>query len=456
MSRCRSVVANLLPPRCCLGLLLACLLILSRPLAAATLEDLIAKAGFSRTDVAVLIEDMATDRPLVAHRADAPAPAASTLKLATALRALDTLGPEHRFATRVWATGQADAAGRLAGDLILEGGGDPLLDLDGLMALALSIRDAGITTVAGRFVLDDDALPLRPSIHPDQPLEAGYNAGIGALSLAFNRVERLPLRGGGSFTIPNLVERGPAWARLPFDGPATVPIQDAGRHAALVFRDLAASLGVTMPEPRRGAVADRPRLLGQVMSRPLRDIVQAMLLYSNNQVAEIVGLATTGAPSLEASAARLAADLGSALPAVDWQGFVLTNHSGLDAAARATPAQLLAILRLAEERHGIMALLPVAAWSGSLQSRFKTPQEALRVWAKTGSLDFASALVGYVLPPSGQPRRLAVLISDEASRRERDAVDVPPPAMRRAIDDFTLRARALRDDLASWALELGG
>ena len=130
----------------------------------------------------------------------------------------------------------------------------------------------------------------------------------------------------------------------------------------------------------------------------------------------------------------------------------MTNHSGLDPAARATPDQLLAILELAETSHGIIALLPAAGWSGSLQSRLRSPDAALRVWAKTGSLDFASSLVGYVLQPNGRPLRLALSITDETGRQARDAVEVPGPAMRRSIDAFTTRARDLRDDLVRLAL----
>ncbi|MEZ5858468.1 MAG: D-alanyl-D-alanine carboxypeptidase [Geminicoccaceae bacterium] len=433
-----------------LGLL--CLL-LAGPLRAATLDEVIRAHGFAPEAVGIVVEDAATGRRLVEHRADRPGPAASTLKLVTAIGVLDALGPEHRFATRVLATGPVDPVGRLAGDLVLEGGGDPLLDIDGLMALAWALRRAGIEAVAGRFILDDASLPRLPVVNPKQPVEAGYNAGIGALSLAFNRVRRAA---GGGFTVPALRERGPAWARLPMGQAASVPVQDAGLHAALVFRDLASSLGIGLPEPVRAAVPAGAGLVAEILSRPLRDIVQAMLLYSNHQIAEILGLEATGAGSLARSAEMLAAHVEAALPDVDWRGFVLTNHSGLDPAARASPDQLLAILTLAEARHDIISLLPAAAWSGSLERRLDEPATALRVWAKTGSLDFASALLGYVLPQAGGPRRIAVLIEDAAGRRARDAVEVPPPAMRRAIDDFTLRARDLRDALAVWALELPG
>jgi D-alanyl-D-alanine carboxypeptidase/D-alanyl-D-alanine-endopeptidase (penicillin-binding protein 4) len=425
------------------------LVVLVPPALGQTPERLFARYGFAPEAVALVVEEVETGRRLVAHRAAEPGLPASTLKLATALAALDALGPEHRFATRVAVTGRVADAGVLEGDVIVIGGGDPLLDVDGLMTLASDLRAAGIRRVAGRFLVDDGLLPRLPQVNPGQPVEAGYNAGIGALSLAFNRVLR---PAGGHFTIPALRERGPAWRRLPTDRPAAVPVQDAGMHAAWVLHDLAASLGVALPEPARATVPADARPVAEVQSRPLRDIVQAMLLYSNNQIAEIVGLSATRAGSLEESAARLEATLRAALPEVDWDGFRLTNHSGLDPGARASADQLLAILALAERRHDILPLLPAAAWSGSLESRFRQPEAALRIWAKTGSLDFASALVGYVLPPSGRPLRIAVLITDEAGRRQRDTVEAPPPAMRRAIDDFTIRARELRDDLALWAL----
>ena len=433
----------------CLGVWLAVL-----PAAASPLDTLIARHGFAPDAVAVVVEDVASGHRLIAHRPTASGLPASTLKLVTAWAALETLGPDHRFFTRLWHTGTLDEDGRLDGDLVLEGGGDPLLDIDGLMTLVWALRAAGIQEVAGRFVLDDAAIPRLPLINPEQPVEAGYNAGIGALSLAFNRVERRPLPGGSTFTLPELRERGPAWSRLPFDGPATVPVQDAGLHAAWVFRDLATSLGITLGQPERRAMPPDARRIAEIPSRPLRDIVRAMLLYSNNQVAEIVGLVTTGAASLPASAAAVTRAVQAALPATDWAGFVMTNHSGLDPRARASVEQLVAILALAEDRHDIIALLPAAGWSGSLQSRFRAPDTALRVWAKTGSLDFASALVGYVLPDAGTPRRIAVTITDEAGRQSRDAAPVPGPALRRSIDDFTQRARELRDAIARKALTL--
>lgn len=437
------------------GLILAFLLLVARPAAAQGVVPLIERHGFAADEVALLVETLG-GQVVAEHRADAPGLPASTLKLITALGALDRLGPEHRFATRLMTSGTVGGDGTLVGDVILVGGGDPLLDLDGLMHLAWALRGEGVRRLDGRLIVDDRALPLLPFVNAQQPIDAGYNAGIGALSLAFNRAERLPLAGGRSLTLPPLVERGPAWRRLPADRPAVVPVQDPGMHAARVFRHLADALGIDLPEPVRLPPAEGVRLVAEVESRPLRDLVQAMLLYSNNQVAEIVGLAATGEATLAASAAAMVTPIRRELPAIDWVGFAMTNHSGLDGQARATPRQLMAVLRLAEQRHDVIALLPAAGWSGSLASRFREEDTALRIWAKTGSLDFASALVGYVLPAAGEPLRVALLITDPAGRRQRDAVEVPTAAMRRAIDDFTLRARDLRDALAGMLVRQPG
>src|SRR5689334_9095938 len=78
---------------------------------------------------------------------------ASTLKLATALIALRTLGPEHRFATGVWTDGVVDkTTGVLNGNLYISGR-DPSFHYEHGVLLARELNKLGIKQVSGDLVV---------------------------------------------------------------------------------------------------------------------------------------------------------------------------------------------------------------------------------------------------------------------------------------------------------------
>src|SRR6476469_3987874 len=74
---------------------------------------------------------------------------ASTMKLATALVALRTLGPDHRFATGVWTDGVLDkATGVINGNLYISGR-DPSFHYEHGILLARELNGLGIKQVSG-------------------------------------------------------------------------------------------------------------------------------------------------------------------------------------------------------------------------------------------------------------------------------------------------------------------
>ncbi len=101
---------------------------------------------------------------LFALRADTRFTPASTLKLLTTAAALETLGPNHRFETRLYATKKPDANGTLTGDITVRGGGDMTLGstrVKGaqtyqavLKQWVKAVQDAGITRIDGNIVAD--------------------------------------------------------------------------------------------------------------------------------------------------------------------------------------------------------------------------------------------------------------------------------------------------------------
>ncbi len=135
---------------------------------------------------------------------------ASNAKLLTIAAALDVLGPEKTFETRV--AGDFDpATGIVRGDLTLIGGGDANLDsgdlpylpqaqaakppqpfaFHDLDDLAAQLAAKGVKTVAGDIVGDDHAFPHEPygSSWELDDLVWGYGAPVSALSIADNQLK---------------------------------------------------------------------------------------------------------------------------------------------------------------------------------------------------------------------------------------------------------------------------
>lgn len=100
---------------------------------------------------------------------------ASTLKLLTTAAALETLGPDYRFETRLYATALPDENGILHGDLYIQGGGDPTLGSTRVTGAekwqavagkwAAAVEQAGIKKIDGS-IYADATLFDGPSIAP--------------------------------------------------------------------------------------------------------------------------------------------------------------------------------------------------------------------------------------------------------------------------------------------------
>ena len=439
-------------------------------------EVLIAAAGLEGAATGYIVLDLDGGAGLASRRADEAFLPASTSKIATAVAALEILGGEHRFETGL----------RLSGDrLYLVGGGDPLLAVEDLMSLARAAADAGVGSA--RFHYDDSLLPHAAEIDGGQSGRAVYNAGVSALSLAFNRRRLVwdakPGGGLAAFALPGgdlapvravlgkgeaLFHRletqdGPTWSvRAGREGRTWLPVRQPSRFTARLFRELAAMQGLALTEPQAGAAPADARPVALHKGARLVDIVALSLQYSNNPVAELVGLGTArklaGKPeSLPASAARLQAELDRRLGGED-ADWLLDRHSGLSSRSRVSPRRMAALLRYADGRRyggrSFESLLPISGWKGSLANLEDEPALAFRVWAKTGTMYYGRGLAGFLYTASGRRLAFALFTSDLDERRRLDALGPEPDAEERnRADAWLARARALeRDLLKRWAL----
>ena len=160
---------------------------------AALLENKTAAFG----TVGIHVADAATGAPLYAWSEDRLLLPASNLKLFTFALAMDRLGADYRFTTRVVI--------EPSGNLVLIGSGDPSLSgrvypykkdtpagppLDPIEDLASQIVARGIRRIDGDIVGDDRLFPWvpYPSSWSVDDTERDYGAPVSALSLDDNNV----------------------------------------------------------------------------------------------------------------------------------------------------------------------------------------------------------------------------------------------------------------------------
>jgi D-alanyl-D-alanine carboxypeptidase/D-alanyl-D-alanine-endopeptidase (penicillin-binding protein 4) len=356
------------------------------------------------------------------HQADRPFIPASTQKVLVGQVALDRLGVDHRFRTRV--LGPAPVDGVVTGDVVLLGAGDPLLTtaayafvrrtadqpLTFLDALADALATAGVRRITGRILADDtryDALRSVPS-WPARYLAQDQIGPLGALTV--DDGFRLDLPAVGSDAAP---------VRRRVDDPA---LHAADQLNTLLYARGVAVDGGTAVGP---APVDQPELAG-VDSAPLGEVVRQMLEESDNGTAELLtkelGVqAGTGGSTAAGTAAVV--DRATAL-GVPTAGTVLADGSGLDRGNRTSCAALVAALTTSGGVDGaIGSRLPVAGRTGTLRERFLGTPAQGRLRAKTGSLNSVTALAGFVTMSDGRTATFAYIANGPQAEDPRRGQD---------------------------------
>ncbi len=335
--------------------------------------------------VGVSVRDLATGESLVETTSAGLVPA-STTKVLTGFAALSLLDPDERFTTRTVLS---------AGTLVLVGGGDPFL----------------VTS-------------------PDQ---RGFAARADLVTLADRTVTAL--------TENNLTATTLAWDASLFSGPADNPAWersyvaedivtptsalwvDRGAHsgrrdddpaatAAATFANLLAQRGVAVTLTGPTSADAAAQSLASVSGGTVRQVVERTELASDNEAAEVllrhVGLAAGGDGSTEAGVAAVRELLSA--EGIDVSGLELNDGSGLSRVNAIPPGLLTAVIARADEATpSLLADLPVARFSGSLEGRFGRAPGGGLVRAKTGTLSGVHSLAGTVTTADGVVLAVAAL-----------------------------------------------
>lgn len=127
--------------------------------------------------------------PLLSHQPDIARTPASTMKLVPSFIALDTLGANFVWQTRVYHTGII-IGNRLLGDLIIQGSGDPKMTHERLQQLLYKVQGAGIRHINGDIIIDSSVFKdvgKDPAAFDNAPLRP-YNASPDGFLVNFSTV----------------------------------------------------------------------------------------------------------------------------------------------------------------------------------------------------------------------------------------------------------------------------
>ncbi len=356
-------------------LLFSCLSVVSlaQDSLAIRLDSLLQHPMFQTSQVGLMVYDLTADSVRYEYNSRQTMRPASTMKVVTAITALDHLGGDYQLSTRLYYTGMLED-GTLHGDIYCVGGFDPMVESLDIRAFAQSIRDLGVNTFDG-------------NIYADRSMKDGLEYGEGwcwddknpqLMALSVGRKDNFTdqlmaeLRRDGV----RMLDCGVGWGRCP-------------ETAALL----------------------------SVRTHSIDQLLQRMMKKSDNFYAEALFYQVAKAVS-EHRTAR-AADACTAVKrlirriGLDDKDYRIADGSGLSLYNYVSAELETMLLRYAWQNERIFEhlypSLPIAGVDGTLEKRMRGTAAQGNVHAKTGTVTGISSLAGYCTTADGHVLAFSII-----------------------------------------------
>lgn len=321
---------------------------------------------------------------------------ASTTKILTAMAALDVLGADRTFTTKVVSAKK--------GRLTLVGAGDPYLVS---AKSTVPAKKANLNSLVSATVKALKKAKVRKvTLTYSAPLFSGtsYSAAWKQSWASYTpRIMSLTVNGGKS-------------GSAAYTNPA--------RSTAKMFASKLRSKGIKVTYAGAAAAPKGAKTVASVTSATLGTQVRRMLRYSDNVAAEnyarLIARATGGSPSFAGGSAAITTWLKK--KGLWSSGMRIDGGSGLSSNSKVLPSVLARAVGLALDDatyRDVKVGLPVAGVNGTLKNRFNDPSERAGrnvVHAKTGSLKKINALAGYLTTADGEVLTFAFGASHDGKR----------------------------------------
>lgn len=337
----------------------------------AGIDNLLKSDMFETSQVGMMVYDLDADSAIYCHNERQLMRPASTMKLLTAITAIDKLGGSYQFKTDLCYTGEV-TDGTLSGNIYCVGGFDPRFNIDDMRAFVESIRKMGVDTIRG-------------NIYADKSMKDEAQYGEGWCWDDDNPILSPLLVGRKDVFIDRFVQE------LREAGIVVDAFTGQGRKPDDAF-----------------CICRRFHTIDQVLMRMLKESDN---LYAESMFYQI-GAASGSHPATAHSARsvmnRLIAKVG-----LDPKRYNIADGSGLSLYNYVTAELEVRMLRYAFKNNNIYLhlhpSLPQAGTDGTLRKRMTSPFTQGNVYAKTGTLSGISSLAGYCTAANGHRLAFAII-----------------------------------------------
>ena len=407
------------------------------------LQTFVQKENLTHAGISFHAIDLSTGETVAAYNEDTALIPASTMKVVTSAAALELLGPDYVFQTKLFYDGKIDKKGVLKGNLYIQGMGDPTLGSDGIAREKEAfleewldgMRKEGIKSVAGDIIVLDQLFGYEgvPGKWLWEDFGTDYAAGTYGISV-FDNLYTLYLKSGSAGTTPVILRTEPAMPKLQFENHTITSVENNGDpyvrgvpfankrsiHGDIPEKQEAFAIKSDIPDPGlflaeyfsgylkengikiKGEAttarlsSQRPKsetLLAVTESVPLSEIVSVLLSRSDNHYAEHLFQITQTEKGMTISEFWKNKGLNT-------NPLSMKDGSGLSPQDTVSARFLTDVLTYMNHENGLSAnyksLFPVAGKDGTVASFLKNTPLDGKAYIKSGSMSGIQSYAGYI------------------------------------------------------------
>jgi serine-type D-Ala-D-Ala carboxypeptidase/endopeptidase (penicillin-binding protein 4) len=432
-------------------------------------ELLLSDTTMANASVSFFVADADSGNVLIAYNPRMSLIPASTLKLVTSAVALELLGPEYTFKTTLGYSGTLNhGSGRLNGNIVITGGGDPSLGSEYfkdhyrefISSWVEEIKKVGIKKIRGKIVTDDSYYDFEP-VPPRwlwEDIGAYYGAGVFGLSV-FDNSCRIRVKSSPDSSRVDIIGITPDLQGYTFTNKLTASGKSDNWYVFAAPYSKSGWLSGTIPVSNEefvldASIPDPPLLIAEILHEKLESegidiseepattrmepkISTKNITYITETVSPFLSLIidVLNTESVNLYAEHLVKELGMRYgmrgttaegvkvirdflgnSGIDTAGMFIEDGSGLSSRNGINSEELVKLLIFMRNRGRYFDLfyssLPDAGRNGTLSKYFTDPVFDSNLKAKSGSMTRVRCYAGYFTTSSGRHLAFSILINN--------------------------------------------